>query len=383
MNRLQTFNGMDYLSILPVEEPEAKTKAHKIPITEEQMALYRAERNEEIMDSVKAAIEEKIPARIERLNLRTLEAERLDETIPVRTWNVDQMITPGINAVVAKKSAGKSFFIMEMANAIGEGKPFLGFKTKQSFILYVSFELDRIAIHERAQVSGKCSENVFVTYTWESKGIDALSDAFRVAAANNFKVIIFDMFHSVMPEDYTNSLYELTTQWLRKWRMRAIENQIAIVGAFHAPKNGAGEDPIAQLIGSAGQGGQCDSIIHLDRKRGESIAKIFVGGNHAPERIYKAQFENCVWSRIEGAENFLSIGDSELLKIVNEAATGINVTDVAATCGRSYNSIRVTLAKLARSKYIAKIGRGLYAPVNTETTEINRNISLLSVENSE
>jgi len=298
------------------------------------------------------------------VHLLRMEEERTAD-VPERVWFVDGMITSGFNLIIAKKAIGKSFFVLDMAVAIAGGDYFLGRSTTETGVLYVPTELDRIAMHERIQEFGKLPENLFIHYSW-STGQQALTDAENVLRSGFIKVLIFDMFLPIVPEVETNA-YESSAVYLR-WRQLAQKYEAALICLWHSGK-AVRADFMDAAIGTTGLIGQSDSIISLDRKRGEAAGKLFIGGNHGTEAVIKVFFENRHWHLVAGdGEDFLSTGDTELLELVNTRGQ-TTPTTAAAVTGRTYDAVRVALAGLYERGVIEKTGRGIYAPKEPKKTE--------------
>jgi hypothetical protein len=297
------------------------------------------------------------------IELISLEEERTAD-IPPRTWFVEGMVTTGFNLVIAKKAIGKSFFVLDMAYAIAAGYDFLGQKTMQCDVLYVPTELDRIAVHERIQKYPLIPDNLFIHYCW-TIGARALADAERVLKERKIRVLIFDMFLPLEPEIETNA-YE-TSEVFLKWRKMAQKYEAAIVAVWHAGKT-VRTDFMDAAIGTTGLIGQSDSIISLERKRTETGGNLWIGGNHGEERGLKVIFENCTWYLTGGtADDYLSIGDKELIRLVQEQGK-LRAIDAAAVTSRPYDSVRIMLAKLHARQLIDRDGKlGPYVPVQTET----------------
>ncbi len=63
---------------------------------------------------------------------------RQQADLPPRVWYWDGGITPGFNLLTARKAMGKSYFLMQMADCIAAGAPFLGRNTRKAKVLYVN-----------------------------------------------------------------------------------------------------------------------------------------------------------------------------------------------------------------------------------------------------
>lgn len=301
------------------------------------------------------------------IELISMEEERTAD-IPPRTWFVENMITTGFNLIIAKKGIGKSFFVLDMAVRTAWGYDFLGHKTTRCGVLYIPTELDRIALHERLQRYVALPENLFVHYSW-STDQKALDDVEQVLMEGDISVVVFDMFLPIVPSVETNA-YESSSVFLR-WRKLFQKYNAGLVAVWHSGKSER-QDFMDSAIGTTGLIGQSDSVLYLERKRGESGGKLKVGGNHGSEMAINLSFDNCRWETVgvgEVAE--LSQGDMEILDLVEKHGS-LTPTDAAAMTDRAYDGTRMALARLKARGYLRKTGRGLYHPNRTEQTEPNR-----------
>jgi hypothetical protein len=296
---------------------------------------------------------EGLKARGERLRLLSLEAERVAE-VPPRTWFIEGMLTPGFAILSAKKGIGKSFFALEAAYAIAAGSPFLDRATTRAKVLYVPFELDRTAMHERALRLGPCPADVLVSYGWSS-GTEAIADAEAAIVEHGVKVIVFDMFQAVLPAGLETNSYDSSPVFL-SWRRMALQHGAAVIAVWHSGK-GDREDPMLGPIGSTGLVGQADCVLALDRKRGENVAKLFIGGNHGHEETLSVSFDDCRWTLLgQGKEApQLAASDSAVVQLLEAHPEGLSATTIAGTLGRpSSAAARASLSRLALRGLVVK-----------------------------
>lgn len=293
--------------------------------------------------------------------------------IPQRTWLIDGMLTPGFNVITAKKGIGKSFFVVQAANSIASGFPFLGRKTTQGRVLYVPTELDRIAVHERASKFSPCSPDVLVAYDWPN-GPKAMEQAEAAILCLGIKVIIFDMFLAILPEELQQKTNDYgSSEFFRSWRRLGQRYDVAIVAVWHSGK-GDREDFMSAALGTTGLTGQADCVLSLERKRGETGGKLYVGGNHGREEALSLEFNDCQWTLGNTTLSpGLSRSDEDILAFMATRTGECGPTEIAAALGRTYDAARITLSRLAGRGYIKRTGRGVYTLTpQTEQTEQNR-----------
>jgi len=284
--------------------------------------------------------------------------------IPERLWFIDGMITPGFNMVAAKKSQGKSFLLMQLLNAIAEGREFLGRKTTQAKVLYVSFELDEGDTSDRFKRMLPLSDNAYLLHTWSS-GEAAMVDAERAIRDLGFGVLVFDNFLPMIPKDRDFEVNEYgDSDFYLKWRLLGKRNSAAIVASWHTGKTDR-EDFFLNPIGSAGMVAQADCLITIDRKRGHPEGKLFVGGNHAKDAVLPVVFEDGMFQLGEGTATLdrLTPEEERTLEVLAKHPGGCTPTAVGLALGKSDHAAHMALNRLIERGRVERLRRGIYGIV--------------------
>ena len=80
--------------------------------------------------------------------MKTISEMRKDFT--KKDFIVDNLMkSNGLYCLVARPKVGKSLFALQLANSIATGKPFLGFRTSPSPVLYISTEMNSTQLIDR------------------------------------------------------------------------------------------------------------------------------------------------------------------------------------------------------------------------------------------
>ena len=279
--------------------------------------------------------------------------------LPPRVWFIAFMITVGLTIISARKGLGKTFLALQMAIAITAGALFLGFRTEHAKVLYIALELDRIAMHERLLRFPALADGLDVVYDWP-RGVKGLELLKAAVIEGRYGVIYVDMIAGILPPDAETNSYDLSP-FLADLRHIALDNGVAIVALHHSIKGDSG-DPVSNLMGSTAFGAQADSIITIERKRGEPGTKIYVNGNHGQERTIRARFDDCRWipeGEIDDAPH-IPESDGAVLRVLEAHLEGIAASVLAATVGKAPNSIRASLSRLAERGLAVKRERLWY-----------------------
>ena len=293
--------------------------------------------------------------------------DRQTAEVPDRTWYVDGMICPGFNMLTARKAMGKSFFLMQMADAIARGEPLLGRPTVKAKVLLVSFELDERDTAERFRSMQPLSEDAYLLHAW-STGEKAFEDAERAFKDFGIGVLMFDTFLPMLPRDPDFKLNEYgDSEVYLKWRLLAKRNNAAIVASWHEGKTPR-DDFMLNAIGSTGMVAQADSVISIDRKRGDATGRLFTAGNHAKDSALYIVFENGLFRLGEGeiSLNRLTPDEEKTMAVLAKHPEGAKTALVAIEMGKSEEAARKALSRLEARKLVVKITRGLYGIATNE-----------------
>ena len=297
--------------------------------------------------------------------------DRQAAEFPARTWYVEGMFCPGFNMVTAKKAMGKTFLLLQAADAIAEGAPFLGRRTTMAKVLYVGFELDELDASERFKGMHQLSENAFIVHSWPAEE-EGLGLAERVIREYGFQVIIFDTFLPLLPPPSTFEIngYGDSTLYL-KWRLRGKRTGTAFVASWHEGKSPR-DDYMLSAIGSTGMVGQADSVVSIDRKRGDSTGKLLIGGNHAPESAIPFFFENGIFTLAEGeaAVEHLTPVEERTLDILAKSSGGCTAAKVGLELGKTNHAALCTLNRLIARGKISRVKRGLYVSESLKSSQM-------------
>lgn len=293
--------------------------------------------------------------------IHSLRDEQLAD-LPPRKWFIEGMITPGLVILSARKGLGKSFFALQAAASIASGGTFLGLDTFRANVLLVELELDRTALHERAKhLPPLPIEGLDVTYNFP-RGEEALR-LLESLVKRGYSVVVIDMLGGILPTDTETNSYDLTP-WLLRLRHIGLDNGATIFALHHSTKSDSG-DPVSNLMGSTAFGGQSDSIITIERKRGEPGAKIAVCGNHGSELLIPARFDSCRWIRTADEEPEgprLSPVDASIVRLLGDAPAGLGVGDIAPQINKGEAATRAALNRLRARCLVDKTGTIWHLP---------------------
>lgn len=138
-------------------------------------------------------------------------ADFWDDIPPLRPALIEGVLRQGHKMLIAGPSkAGKSFSLIELAIAIAEGKPWMGFPCAQGKVWYVNLELDDISCKHRIrdvyEALGIAPDNLSNIDVWNLRGravpMDKLAPSMiRRAKQKGYAAIIIDPIYKVITGD--------------------------------------------------------------------------------------------------------------------------------------------------------------------------------------
>ena len=146
-------------------------------------------------------------------------ADYFDNPPPLAPPLIDGVLRQGHKMLIAgPPKAGKSFALIELAIAIAEGVPWLGFNCAQGKVMYVNLELDKASCYRRFidvyKAMGVSPENVRSIDIWNLRGLSVPMDKLapmliRRAAKKGFIAVIIDPIYKVLCNQFDKVCTEL------------------------------------------------------------------------------------------------------------------------------------------------------------------------------
>ncbi len=228
-------------------------------------------------------------------------ADILATTYPPIEYTVDGLFPVGLAVLAGSAKIGKSWMLLQLAQAVATGTPFLGQQTRRGRVLYLALEDNEARIQRRLRLQGATPadlKNVMIATRFDGT-YDGLCEAVAAWAAEDHEappaLVIIDTLGRVMrgrdsnTDDYSHTVHEL-----EKLQRVAFEYGLSVVVAHHkrkAHQNGGGGDPFEEMMGSTGIGATADASILLDRKRLSSDGTIQTMSRDAEEQLIDVTFD--------------------------------------------------------------------------------------------
>lgn len=304
-----------------------------------------------------------------------------DQEFPDLTFVVEQLIPEGFTILAGAPKAGKSWLALSISLAAAEPGTALGcIKVGQRDVLYLALEDGDRRLQKRAKslldgrrIPGRWHRVLKVP---KADALGLISAWLESIDAPTTALVVIDTAQKIRPPARQGaSLYEADYEFGSSIKDLADAHQgLAIVAVHHTRKMKA-EDFVEMASGSFGLTGSADTVIILERKRGESVGRIsLVSRDLDSDGVYKVQRNGNGWelaggsldaartAAIEEAETE-NLGETsrEVLTYV-EQRPGSSLAEIkAAFPNVSPDAIKSAIWRLHDSGRLIRTARGRYA----------------------
>ncbi len=180
---------------------------------------------------------------------------------PIKFY-IETMLPEGAGWLAGDPKTGKSFFAMQMAVAIANGEPFLGYKTEQANVIYYSLEMVPQLIKERFKImyyNKGLPDNLFFYFELPNVSYGGIEKIQEHMELHDAKVVIVDTYGLISMEKSNNKpLYEQTYKEIVPFRQLAEKKRASIILVTHLNKDKQGIDDFARMMGSVANRGASD-----------------------------------------------------------------------------------------------------------------------------
>lgn len=253
------------------------------------------------------------------LNSRPIESiefmsisELIDSDLPPIEFTVEEILSHGVCVLSASPKMYKSFLCMQLGLCVSLGKPFLGYRTHKSGVLYIDLENDKRITKQRleTQLQGeKPPQDFFIV-----NDIPTMENGFSYSLSNflmehtNVHLVMIDIFQRIKYAKKSNQNdYDTDYKSITELKELAERFDLCIIIVTHNRKMVDDTDFFMNIMGSQANMGATDQaiIIHKE-KRSDENATISITGRTVRSNDIKAEFDKkeCVWKSLGSAEEY-------------------------------------------------------------------------------
>ena len=225
--------------------------------------------------------------------------ELLHHQFPPIKWVVPGYIAPGLTILAGSPKMGKSWLILGIACALGVGGcVFSEVWVDPTEVLYLALEDTERRLKERLlRMQAQPSELIHLRVRWPSgqKALETLD--YWMMAHPKTRAVFVDTLQRVSGVEDNNNYSETYTA-VNGLKQIADKYGIAVVVVHHTSKT-VRSDFLHSVMGSVGLTGAADTIIAVERQRGQNIGIMRVTGRDVDEVEIALRFDSDIgtWVR--------------------------------------------------------------------------------------
>lgn len=305
--------------------------------------------------------------------------ELAEMEFPPLKFVVPDLIVEGLTIFAGKPKIGKSWFMLQVANAVANGGDTLGgIRCKQGDVLYCALEDNERRLQARLEKLGIEDWSKRLYFRCElprldEGGIKTIRD--WLDSVDRPRLVILDTYKRVKPRPGEGETqYDADADSLQDLHELAQKRGVAIVVVHHQRKMDA-DDPYDTVSGTLGLTATPDTIMLLRRDssgtiilqaRGRDVAEI--------EKAMAFDKDNCHW-RIAGevAQVRQTAERAKVLRAMETIGEPAKPNEIAAEAGVKPANVNKMLVRMVRDNVIYKYpGYGKYGlepPAHTEASD--------------
>lgn len=298
-------------------------------------------------------------------------AELMACDLPAPVFVVEGLLPTGLSILAARPKIGKSWLVYQVAMAVPEGRPCLGDRAvRQGPVLYLAMEDTRRRLRDRAEkiLSGTgwpASSRLDLRVSWPRAGAGGLQRLGEWMADHKGGLVIVDTLAKFRdPTTGRGGGYEADYAAVASLKALADAHDVGVLVVHHTRKSVAPGDPFDEVSGTLGINGAADSIMVLDRPRGEGSAAMYVTGRDIAEQTISLSMDQDtgVWRVTGRTDGIERIEAAKPANKVDRCASWLRdflgayawpdseVMTAAATAGFTTDNVKVAKARLRKEE---------------------------------
>lgn len=234
---------------------------------------------------------------------------------------VEDFLPAGLSIIASPPKFGKSYLCTQLSIAVSKGIDFLGFHTNKSGVLYMALEdsfnrcKDRLIQELQGEAPPKNLDLIIDCPTLGNGLIELLQD--YIKEHPDTKLIIIDTFAKIRDGSKNNEgAYTSDYREAGLLKKFADQNGIAVLLVHHTRKMKDITDPFANISGTQGLTGACDTMIVLTKEnRGDDLTRLSITGRDVYQNEYgiSRDYDSGLWMRYEESIDLLMLKNEQNL----------------------------------------------------------------------
>lgn len=230
---------------------------------------------------------------------------------------VKDLLPVGLNILAGQPKTGKSWLALDLGLSVTSGTYFLGNKTKPTTVYYLALEDSDNRLQNRMKMllgDANPSKSFYYTLNINDLGNGLIEQLEQVIKAlPDCKLIIVDTLQYIRTaRGKTEGVYDSDYNTMKQLKRFADAHELCILVIHHTRKDTNPYDPFANISGTNGITGACDTMLVLTKEeRHSNKAKLSVTGRDVDQQELLLTMRDCKWI-YEGNADEIKKRDDEL-----------------------------------------------------------------------
>lgn len=223
--------------------------------------------------------------------------EILGTAWPEPAWVIPGLLPAGLTILAGRPKTGKSWLMLQIAQAVAAGGVALGEEVASGSVLYLALEDPPQRLQSRMRRQ-RWSMGLPAEFMPLGRFVDQLGDLragggerlARQIRVKRYRLVVIDTLSRAVGGDQSD-VSEMTLALSPLQEMAHAFNCAVVMIDHHRKGFGTNPDAVADILGSTAKGALADCIWGLYRERGKSSAKLAITGRDVEERVLKLSWD--------------------------------------------------------------------------------------------
>lgn len=225
-------------------------------------------------------------------------------TFPEPKWAIPGLIPEGLVWLAGRPKTGKSFLLLQIAQAVATGGFALGERVEAGKAVYFALEDSPRRIKQRLITQG-CPEKAEIEFYFELEPLSkGGADALEIIALSKPRIIILDTFTRALGQVDQNDQASMAEVVGGLQSLATRQSLTLLVCDHHRKVNGFDSDPIDDILGSTSKAATIDAALGLYRDRGKRETCLKIIGRELEEKTLALGWDalTCCWQNLGDAD---------------------------------------------------------------------------------
>lgn len=274
-------------------------------------------------------------------------------TFPEPVWVAEDLLPVGLAILAGPPKKGKSWFALELAQAVCAGGHFLDRRAQPGRVLYCALEDSPRRMKDRLQKQGWGAsaltnlDVIFGRQFHELFGGAGMTAFTAMIEGGDYSVIIVDTVSRAFPIRDWNDTAQVTAVLSPLQEAASASGKLVLCIDHHRKRSGFDPNPIEDILGSTSKSGVADTVLGLYREPGKPGARLAITGRDVEEQTLELRFDAFAGCWTETArDDGLTETQRETIRTIEDLGGYASLSEIEKTTGRNRGTLHRELITL-------------------------------------